>query len=93
MSNKFTEIIIKNCAYCFINDLITINNLHPNKIKIDKNQYKNTNWILDSQKIRYIKMNVVNLSYLIINKINEYIEKSDGNKYLMLVPIDESKYL
>ena len=29
--------------------------------------------------------------YLIINKINGYIEESNGNKYLTLVPSEESK--
>ena len=35
--------------------------------------------------------NSLNPLYLIINKINGYIEKSNGNKYLTLVPSDESK--
>ena len=33
----------------------------------------------------------VNPLYLIINKINGYIEESNGNKYLTLLPTDESK--
>ena len=32
-----------------------------------------------------------NTLYLIINKINEYIEESNGNRYLTLVASDESK--
>ena len=39
----------------------------------------------------YMKNNSVNLLYLIINKINGYIKDSDRNKYLILVPADESK--
>ena len=38
--------------------------------------------------LRYVKINSVNPFYLIIGKINEYIEESNGNKYLMLVPTD-----
>ena len=37
------------------------------------------------------KINSVNPLYLIFNKENEYFEDIDGNKYLMLVPINESK--
>ena len=40
---------------------------------------------------RYAKPNSVNPLYLIINKIGESIEESNANKYLMLVPTDESK--
>ena len=38
----------------------------------------------------YAKINSVNPLYFIINKINGYTEKSNGNKYLTLVPTDES---
>ena len=39
----------------------------------------------------YITINIVNPLYLIINKINRCIEESNGNKYLTLNNIDESK--
>ena len=29
--------------------------------------------------------------YLVINKINEYIEEIDGNKYLAILSLDENK--
>ena len=38
-----------------------------------------------------LKIDSVNPLYLIIDKINGYIEKSNGKKYLTLVPTDESK--
>ena len=38
--------------------------------------------------LNYATNNSVNLLYLIINKINGYIEESNGNKYLRLVPTD-----
>ena len=41
--------------------------------------------------LRYIKISSVNHLYLIINKINGCFEEINGNKYLMLVPTDESK--
>ena len=41
--------------------------------------------------LRYVKINSFNPSYFIIDKINEYCEESNGNKYLALVPTDGSK--
>ena len=43
------------------------------------------------KNLSYIKTNSGNHSYLIINKINEYIKESYGNKCLTLVPNDENK--
>ena len=40
---------------------------------------------------KYVKINSVNPLYLIINKVNGYLEKIDKNKYLTLVPTYESK--
>ena len=40
---------------------------------------------------KYKKIYSVNLSYLIFNKVNEYIEEIIGNKYLTIVPTNESK--
>ena len=41
--------------------------------------------------LRYIESNSVNVLNFIINKINGYIEESNGNRYLTLVPPDKSK--
>ena len=41
--------------------------------------------------VSYTTINRVNSLYLIINKINGYIEELHGNEYLTLVPNDESK--
>ena len=41
--------------------------------------------------LKYLKIYSVNHLYLIIDKINGYIEESNGNKYLTLVSIDENK--
>ena len=40
---------------------------------------------------KYVKIYSVNLLYLIFNKINGYFQEINGNKYLTLVPINESK--
>ena len=40
---------------------------------------------------KFVKMNSVNLLYLIVNEVSGYFEENNGNKYLMLVPTNESK--
>ena len=40
---------------------------------------------------KYVKINRVNPLYLIINKVDEYFEEIKGNKYLKVVPTNESK--
>ena len=67
--------------------MINIKYLDPNKIQIDENSFKN---ILTYQ-IKYQTKNSVKPLYLTTNKINEYIEERNENKYLTLVPTDKSK--
>ena len=95
MSNKVKNIDRKNRTYYFFNDIVKIKNFDPNDIKIDKKQYKNILiyyigyvTIKDS---KYVKFYNVNPLYLIFNKVNEYFEEINGNKYLTLVPTNESK--
>ena len=45
-------------------------------------------WIKDS---KYIKINSLNPLYLIDSKMNVYFEEINENKYLTLVPTNESK--
>ena len=40
---------------------------------------------------KYVKINSVNPLYLIFRKVNGYFEEINGNKYLTLVPTNESK--
>ena len=40
---------------------------------------------------KYIKTYSANPLYLIFNKLNGYFEEINGNKYLTLVPTNESK--
>ena len=89
------DIDIKNHTYYFFDDIINIKNFDPNNIKIDEKSYKNILiyyigyvTIKDS---KYIKINSVNPLYLIFNKVNGYFEEINGNKYLTLVPTNESK--
>ena len=40
---------------------------------------------------KYVKIKSVNPFYLIFDKVNGYFEESSRNKYLMLVPTNESE--
>ena len=40
---------------------------------------------------KYVKINSVNALYLVFNTMNGYFEEINGNKYLTLVPTNESK--
>ena len=39
----------------------------------------------------YVKINSLNPLYLIFNKVNGYFEENNGNKYLKIIPTNESK--
>ena len=41
--------------------------------------------------LKYVKVDNVNPLYLIFSKVNGYFEEINGNKYLTLVPTNESK--
>ena len=94
MSNKVKDIDIKNGTHYFFNDIINMKNFDPNIFKIDENSCKNILiyyigyvTIKDS---KYVKVNSVNPLCLIFIKVKKYFEKINGNKYLTLVPTNES---
>ena len=76
-------------------DIINIKNLDTNKIKLDEKSYRN----ILIYNIGYVIVKVLSHKeiisvyslYLNINKIYGYIEENYENKYLTLVPTDESK--
>ena len=84
MSNKFEDIDIKSRTYYLFDNIINIKLFVPNNSKIDEKWYIN---ILIS---KYMKINSVNPSYFIINKVNGNFEDINKNKYLTLVPSNES---
>ena len=89
------QINIKNRAYYFFNDMINIKNFDPSLIKIDKKSYKTLAfkiWIHHNKKIsNYENINSVNPLYLIIGKVDGYIEKNNENKYLLFASTDKNK--
>ena len=86
---------IKNRFYYFYNDLINIKDFDPKWLKLDKKSYKN----IDIYYIGYItkkdeyKINSVNPLYLLVHKIDDFIEEKRGNKYLNIAFTDSNSEL
>ena len=76
------EINIKNRTYYFFNDTINMKNFDLNQIKTDQKSYNN---------LSYVRISSVDPLYLIIDKVDRYIEENNENKYLTLVSTDKSK--
>ena len=72
---------IKNRTYFFYNDLIKHFDFDPNMLKLDKKIFKGT----DIYYIRYVtkkeeyKINSVSPLYLLIYKVDGFIEEKRGN--------------
>ena len=75
--------------------MVNTKNFDPNRIKIDKNSYKNIIiyyiGYITIKNLSYAKINNVNPLYFIIDKTERYIEESNGNLYLTLVSTDKNK--
>ena len=89
------QINIKNWTYYFHNNIINIKEFNSSLLKIDK-KYKD----IDIYYIGYVTIkkigdyeNIyrVNPLYLIIGKVDGYIEEDNGNKYLVFDSIGENK--
>ena len=76
------EINIKNRTYYFFNDTINIKNFDLNQIKTDQKSYNN---------LSYVRISSVDPLYLIIDKVDRYIQGNNENKYVTLVSTDKSK--
>ena len=89
------QINIKNRTYYFFDDMINIKNLDSSLIKIDKESFKN----IDIYQIAYITIkkihdyqNIYSVNpYLIIAKVDGFIEEKNENKYLVFDSTDENK--
>ena len=95
MSNKFKDIDIKHRIYYFFSDISNIKNFDPNNIKIDEKSYRDILIcyirFVTIKDLKHVKINRVSPLYLIFNKVNGYFEEINENKYLTLVPTNESK--
>ena len=72
MSNKIKDINIKHNMDYFFDDIINIKDFDTNNIKIDKKPDKNIYYIryVTIKHSKYVKINSVNLLYLIFIKVN-----------------------
>ena len=75
--------------------MISTKNFHSNLLKIDKKSYKTIDiyyigyiTVKDSD---YVKINIVNSLYLIINEVDGYVEEVNGNKYSTPVCTNKTK--
>ena len=95
MSNKVRDIDIKSRAYQVFDDIINIKYFDQNDIKIDEKPYKDILiyfiGYVTIKDFEYVKINSVNPLYLTFDKVNGYFVEINGNKYLMVVPTNESK--
>ena len=83
---------IKNRTYYFYNGLIKLFDFDPNMLKLDKKAFKG----IDIYYIGYVtkkeeyNINSVNPLYLLIYKIDGFIEEKRGNKYLNIAFTDNN---
>ena len=84
MNNKVKD-INKKTHILFLDDIINIRGFDPNNILIYCISY------VTIKNSKYAKVNSVNPLYLMLNKLKRYFGEINGNKYLLLVPTNESK--
>ena len=71
--NSAKEINTKNCTYYFFDDMINIENLDPDNIKIDEKSYKNIIYHIAHVTVKdlhCVNNDIVDSLQLIIDKIN-----------------------
>ena len=76
--------------------MITIKNFESKLMKIDKKLFKNTDvycigYVTTKSVDDYESIHSVNLLYLIIDKVDGYIQENNVNKYLVFASTDKNK--
>ena len=86
---------MKNHTYylfTYYDDITNIRKFYVNNIDLDEKSYRHIliyyNGHVTIKDSKYVKIYSVNPLYLIFNKENKYFKEINGNKYLMLVPIN-----
>ena len=84
---RIKQINIKNRTYYFYDEIINIKDFASNLLKIDKKSSKTIaiyyiGYITKKDEYKIIKINSVNLLYLIVVEIDGFIEEKEGSKYL-----------
>ena len=89
------EANVKNRTYYFFDDMINIKNFDSNLLKIDKTSYKNIDiyyiGYITMKNLEYVNIHSANPLYLIFDKVDGYIEESNGNKYLIFASASKNK--
>ena len=93
---KVKELNIKNQTYYFFNNMINIRHFDSNLLKIDKKPHKAFDiYYIGCIKIKkiddYENIQSVNPLYLIIQYATGYFKEKNGEKYLVLDPIENMK--
>ena len=86
------QMSIKNRTYYFYNDLINVKDFNPKLLKLDKKSYKNIDicYIGFITKKDEYKINSVNPLYLLVHRIDGFIEERGGNNYLNIAFTDSN---
>ena len=83
---------VENRTYYFYNDLINIIDFDPKLLKLDKK----TSLDIDIYYIGYVtkkdeyKINSVNPLYLLVHRIDGFIEEKEGDKYMNIASTDRN---
>ena len=90
------QITIKNRTYYFFNDVINIEDFDSGLLKIDKKSFKNIDiYYIGNITIKKFddcdNIHSVNPLYLIIGKVDGFIEEKNGSKYLVFDFTDKNK--
>ena len=93
LNKFFIDCINGSHTYYFFADIINIRDFDPNNIKTDEKSYKIILiYYAGCATIKKdLKIHSVNPLYLIFSDVKGYFEEINGNKYLMLVPTNESE--
>ena len=90
------KINIKNRTHYFFNAMINIGDFDSSFLKIDKSSYKN----IGIYNIGYITIKIIdhyenihslNPFYLMVGKVDRYIEENSGNMNLVFTSANENK--
>ena len=84
------QMTIKNRTYYFYNELINIKDFDPKLLKLDKTSLKNNRvyYIGYIKKKDEYKIDSVNHLYLLIHRIDSFIEEKERSKYLNIASTD-----
>ena len=92
MNMTVKQMNIKDRTYYFYNDLINITSFEAINLKLDKK----ISLGLDIYYIGYVdkkpdwNINSINQLYLLINRIDEFVEEKNGNKHLNISDTDRN---